>query len=70
MKYLHSKALGNMVFDEYKNLLLKNHRYRTTEKHLFNGKEETGLKPRRMIPHLWRLEYNRNHQGTQFHNVS
>ena len=70
MKYCHSKSLGNMVFDEYRHLLPKNHRYRTTEKHLFNGKEETGLKPRRMTPHLWRLEYNRNRQGTQFHNVS
>jgi hypothetical protein len=70
MKYRHSKILGKMVFDEYRHLLPKNHRYRTTEKHLFNGKEEIGLKPRRMTPHLWRLEYNRNHQGTQFHNVS
>jgi hypothetical protein len=70
MKYRHSKSLGKMVFDEYRHLLPKNHRYRTTEKHIFNGKEETGLKPRRMTPHLWRLEYNRNHQGTQFHNVS
>jgi hypothetical protein len=49
-------------------LLLKSNR--TTEKQLFNGKEETGLKPQRMKPHLWRLEYNRNRQGTQFHNVS
>jgi hypothetical protein len=45
MKYRHSKSLGKMVFDEYRHLLPKNHRYRTTEKHLFNGKEETGLKP-------------------------
>jgi hypothetical protein len=59
-----------MVFDEYRHLLPNKHRYRTTEKHLFNGKEETGLKTRRMTPHLWRLEYNRNCQGTQFHNVS
>jgi hypothetical protein len=58
------------MFDEYRKLLPKNHGYRTTEKHIFNGKEETGLKPRRMTPHLWRLEYNRNCQGTQFHNVS
>jgi hypothetical protein len=58
-----------MAFDEYRHLLPKNHRYRTTEKHIFNGKEETGLKPRKMAPHLWRLEYNRNRQGNQFHNV-
>jgi hypothetical protein len=36
------------------------------KKHIFNGKEEIGLKPRRMTPHLWRIEYNRNRQGTQF----
>ena len=29
------------------------------EKYLFNGKEETTSKPRRMKPHLWHLEYNR-----------
>ena len=70
MKYRHSKSLGKMVFDEHRHLLPKNHRYRTTEKHHFNGKEETGLKTRRMTPHLWSLEYNRNFQGTQFDNVS
>ena len=36
------------VFDEYRNFLSKNHKYRTTEKDLFNGKQETGLKPQRM----------------------
>jgi hypothetical protein len=66
MKYHHSKSLGKMAFDEYMHLLPKNHRYRTTEKHLFNGKEETGLKPQRMTPHLWRLEYNRNHKVLNF----
>jgi hypothetical protein len=45
MKYRHSKSLGKMVFDEYRHFLPKNHRYRTTEKHIFNWKEETGLKP-------------------------
>ena len=70
MKYNHSKNLGKMVFDEYRHFLPKNHRYRTIEKHIFNGKEEIGLKPRRMTPHLWRLEYNRNRQVTKFHNVS
>jgi hypothetical protein len=69
MKYCHSKFLKKTLFDEYRHLLPKNHRYCTIEKHLFNGKEESGLKPRRMTPHLWRLEYNRNRQGTLFHNV-
>ena len=55
-----------MVVDECRHLLPKNHKYRATENHIFNGKEETGLKPQRMTPHLWRLEYNINHQGTQF----
>jgi hypothetical protein len=59
-----------MVFDEYRHLLPKNQRHHTTENHIFKGKEETSLKPRRMTLHLWRLKYNRNHQGTQFHNVS
>ena len=29
------------------------------KKHLFNGKEETSSRPRRMTPHLWKLEYDR-----------
>lgn len=45
MKYHHTKHLGKEVFDEYRHFLSNNHRYRTTEKHIFNGKEETGLKP-------------------------
>jgi hypothetical protein len=45
MKCRHSKILGNVVFYEYRHLLPKNHKYRTIEKHIFNGKEETGLKP-------------------------
>jgi hypothetical protein len=69
MKYRHSKSLRKVVFDEYGHLP-KNHRYHTTEKHIFNGKEGIGLKTRRMTPHLWRLEYNRNRQGTQFLYVS
>ena len=36
--------------------------YRTTEKNLFNGKQEIALKPWRMTPHLWKMQYNRNHQ--------
>ena len=52
------------MFDEYRHFLHTNHKYRTTEKHLFNGKEENTSKPRRMSPHLWKLEYNRiNRQG-------
>ena len=45
MKSCHSRSLGKEVFDEYRHFLSKNHRYHTIEKHLFNGKEETGLKP-------------------------
>jgi hypothetical protein len=33
-----------------------------TDKHLFNGKEESGIKPRRMTPHLWKLEYNKSNR--------
>jgi hypothetical protein len=55
-----------MVFDEYRHFLPKKHKYRTTKKHIFNWKEETRLKPRRMIPHRRRLEYNINRQGTQY----
>ena len=51
------------MFDEYKNLS-KNHRYPNTKKHLFNEKQETALKPHRMTPHLWKVQYNRNRQGT------
>ena len=32
IKYCHSKSLGKEVFDEYRNFLSKNHRYRTTKK--------------------------------------
>jgi len=58
------------VFDEYRHFLPKNHTYRTTDKAKFNGKEENGKKPRRMTPHLWKLEYNRNRQGMQLVYVS
>ena len=33
-----SKSLRKEVFDEYRNFLSKNHRYRTTKKNIFNGK--------------------------------
>lgn len=65
MKSHHSTSLGKEVFDEYRNFPSKNHdRYRASEKHIFNGKEEIELKPWRMKPDLWKLEYNRNlHEG-------
>ena len=35
------------------------------KKNIFNGKRETALKPRRMTPHLWKMQYNRNrYHGT------
>ena len=58
MKYRHFPDLRKMVFDEFRHFLPRKHKYRTTEKHLFNDKEETRLKPRRMTPQLWMLEYN------------
>lgn len=61
MKSCHSTSLGKEVFDEYRHFLSKNHRYCAIENHILNGKEETILKPRRMTPQLWKLEYNRNH---------
>ena len=65
IKSRHSKSLRKEVFDEYRHFLSKNHRYRTTERNIFNGKQETALKPRRMTPHLWKMQYNRNrHHGT------
>ena len=37
------------------------------KKDLFNGKQETGLKPQRMTPHLWKLAYDKiNPKGTHF----
>ena len=71
MKSRQSKILGNEVFDEYRHFLSKNHKYRTTEKYFFNGKQETGLKPQIMIPRLWKLAYERiNPRGTHFVYVS
>ena len=35
-----------------------------TKKNIFNGKQDTALKPWRMTPHLWKMQYNRNrHHG-------
>jgi hypothetical protein len=71
MKSRRSKILGKEVFDEYRHFLSKNHKYRTTEKYIFNGKQETRLKPQRMTPHLWKLAYEKiNPQGTHFVYVS
>ena len=64
MKSRRSKSLRKDVFDEYRHFLSKNHRYQITEKDMFNGKEETALRPQRMTPHLWKLQYNRTRQGT------
>ena len=36
------------------------------KKNLFNGKKETALKPPRMTPHLWKLQYNRNRQAGMY----
>jgi hypothetical protein len=63
MKSHHSTSLGKEVFDAYRNFLSKNHSYRSFEKHLFNGKEEIGLKPQRMTPRLRKFQYYRNRQG-------
>jgi hypothetical protein len=60
MKCCHSRSSGKEVFDEYRHFLSKNHMYRSTKKHIFNGNEEIGLKPWGMIPRLWKLQYNRN----------
>jgi hypothetical protein len=62
MRSHRSRSLGKEVFDEYRQCLLKNHRYRNTDKHLLNGKGESGIKPRRTTPHLWKLEYNRSNR--------
>jgi hypothetical protein len=65
IKLHRSRSLGNEVFDEYRHFLPKNHSYRTTDTTKFNGKEDNRKKPRRMTPHLWKLEYIRNRQGMQ-----
>ena len=41
MKSHHLRSLGKQVFDEFRHFLHNNHRYQISEKHLFNGKEET-----------------------------
>ena len=66
IKSHRSKSLRKEVFDEYRHFLSKNHRYRTTEKNIFNGNRETALKTWRMTPHLWKMQYNRNHQDRTY----
>jgi predicted RNA-binding Zn-ribbon protein involved in translation (DUF1610 family) len=39
MKSRHSRSLGKEVFDEYRNFLHKNHRYRTTKNIFSMGKK-------------------------------
>ena len=51
-------SIGKKVFNEFRNFLHNNHKYQITEKHLFNEKEETKSRPRKMTPHVWKLEYN------------
>jgi hypothetical protein len=71
MKSHHSKHLGKEVFDAYRHFLSKNHKYHTTENDLFNGKQETVLKPQTMTPLLWKLEYDKiNPRGMHFVYVS
>ena len=38
IKSCRSKSLRTEVFDEYRHFFSKNHRYRTTEINIFNGK--------------------------------
>ena len=57
MRSHRSRSLRKEVFDEYKHFLSKKHSYQTNEKYIFNGKEETRLKPRRMTPGLWMKQY-------------
>ena len=46
IKSRRSKRLRKEVFDEYRRFLSNNHRYRTSKKNIFNGKQEAALKPR------------------------
>ena len=45
MKSYHSRTLRKQVFDEFRHFLHNNNRYRISEKHLFNGKEERSSRP-------------------------
>jgi hypothetical protein len=61
--YRHSKDLSKIVYDEYRQFLPQNHRYRVREKNKFNGKEVEIRKPRRMNPARWKMAYGKK-QGT------
>ena len=69
IKSRHSKILRKEVFDEYRHFLSKNHMYRENERNIFNGNQETPLKPRRITPHLWKMQYNRNCQADMYGSV-
>ena len=45
IKYRCSRSLEKEVFDECRNFLPKNRRYRNIKKTKFNGKEENAKKP-------------------------
>ena len=45
MKSHRSRSLEKEVFDEHRHFLSKNHTYQMSKKYIFNGKEETTLKP-------------------------
>ena len=59
MKSHHSKSLRKKEFDENRHFLHIYHKFWSTQKNIFNGKEETTSKAQRMTPHLWHLEHNR-----------
>lgn len=63
MKSYHSKILRNEVIVEYRYFLSNNHRYRSVEKHIFNGNKEIILRPWRLTPRAWKLQYNRVSQS-------
>ncbi|XP_057842572.2 uncharacterized protein LOC131051993 [Cryptomeria japonica] len=59
MLYRQSKDLNKTVYDEYRQYLPQNHRYRVLEKFKFNGKEVEMRKPRRMNPTRWKTMYDK-----------
>lgn len=66
-KLLHrqSKDLNKTVYDEYRQFLPQNHRYRVRDKHKFNGKEVEMRKPIKMNPARWKAMYDKK-EGTGF----
>lgn len=63
--YRQSKDLNRTVYDEYRQLLPQNHRYRVSDKHKFNGKEVEMRKPIKMNPAKWKEMYEKK-EGTGF----